>query len=141
MRAEEKEPLPKGVRWSLEVMAMIYVAVAALFVVNPNWPILVVNKAFIGYNWPMVFFPTEKFWFCLAVSVPGTRAFLAFAAARRPVETGLFCVRVLQVSLALAATLFAWQFLFHKHAALYALGFLIESIQVVFYLILNRKLS
>jgi hypothetical protein len=120
-------------------MAMIYVAVAVLFVVNPDWPILVVNKAFIGYDWPMVFFPTEKFWFCLAVSVPGTRAFLAFAAARRPAETRL-CVRVLQVSLALAATLFAWQFLFHKHAALYALGFLIESIQVLFYLLLSRKL-
>jgi hypothetical protein len=139
MRAGEKEPLPKGVRWSLEVMAMIYVAVAVLFVVNPDWPILVVNKAFIGYDWPMVFFPTEKFWFCLAVSVPGTRAFLAFAAAQRSVETGL-CVRVLQVSLALTATLFAWQFLFHEHAALYALGFLLESIQVVFYLILSRKL-
>jgi len=139
MRTGGKETLPKGVRWSLEVMAMIYVAVAVLFVVNPNWPILVVNKAFMGCNWPMVFFPTEKFWFCLAVSVPGTRAFLAFAAARRPVDTGL-CVRVLQVSLALAATLFAWQFLFHEHAALYALGFAIESIQVVFYLILNRKI-
>jgi hypothetical protein len=139
MKAGEKEPLPKGVRWSLEVMAMIYVAVAVLFVVNPDWPILVVNKAFIAYDWPMVFFPTEKFWFSLAVSVPGTRAFLAFAAARKPVETRL-CVRVLRVSLALTATLFAWQFLFHKHAALYALGFLIESIQVVFYLILNRKL-
>ncbi|MGD8757693.1 MAG: hypothetical protein PVH78_02355 [Deltaproteobacteria bacterium] len=139
MSTEGKEPLPKCVRWSLEVMAMIYVAVAVLFVVNPDWPILVVNKAFIGYDWPMVFFPTEKFWFCLAVSVPGTRAFLAFAAARRPAETRL-CVRVLQVSLALAATLFAWQFLFHKHAALYALGFLIESIQVLFYLLLSRKL-
>ena len=139
MKAGKKEPLPKGVRWSLEVMAMIYVAVAVLFVVNPDWPILVVNKAFIRFDWPMVFFPTEKFWFSLAVSVPGTRAFLAFAAARKPVETGL-CVRVLQVSLALAATLFAWQFLFHKHAALYALGFLIESIQVLFYLLLSRKL-
>lgn len=139
MKAGKEEALPSGVRWSLEVMAMIYVAVAVLFAVHPNWPILVVNKAFIGYDWPLVFFPTEKFWFCLAVSVPGTRAFLAFTAARRPVETVL-CVRVLQVSLALAATLFAWQFVFHKHAALYALGCLIESIQVLFYLLLNRKL-
>jgi hypothetical protein len=140
MRETEKEPLPQGVRWSLEVMAMIYVAVAVLFVVNPDWPILIVNKAFIRYDWPVVFFPMEKFWFSLAVSVPGTRAFLAFAAARRPVETGLY-VRVLQVSLALTATLFAWQFLFHNHAALYALGFLIESIQMVFYLLLSRKLA
>ena len=139
MKAGKEKALPSGVRWSLEVMAMIYVAVAVLFAVHPNWPILVVNKAFIGYDWPLVFFPTEKFWFCLAVSVPGTRAFLAFTAARRPVETGL-CVRVLQVSLALAATLFAWQFVFHKHAALYALGCLIESIQVLFYLLLHRKL-
>ncbi len=140
MREAKKEPLPKGVRWSLEVMAMIYVAVAVLFVVNPNWLILVVNKAFVEYNWPMVFFPTEKFWFSLAVSVPGTRAFLAFAAAQRSAETRLY-VRVLQVSLLLTAALFAWQFLFYKHAALYALGFLIESIQMVFYLLLSRKLT
>jgi hypothetical protein len=139
MRKTGKELLPKAARWSLEVMAMIYVAVAALFVVNPNWPILVVNKAFIRYNWPMVFFPTEKFWFSLAVSVPGTRAFLAFAAARRAAETRLY-VRVLQVSLLLTAILFAWQFVFYKHAPLYALGFLMESIQIVFFLLLSRKL-
>ena len=47
---------------------------------------------------------------------------------------------VLQVSLILAAILFAGQFLFYRHAALYALGFFIESIQVVFYLFLCRKL-
>jgi len=63
MRKTEKELLPKAARWSLEVMAMIYVAVAALFVVNPNWPILVVNKAFIRYNWPMVFSPPKSFGF------------------------------------------------------------------------------
>ena len=118
---------------------MVYVAVAVLFVVNPDWPILMVNKAFARFDWPMVFFPTEKFWYSLAVSVPGTRAFLAFAAARRPAEARL-CVRVLQVSLALAAILFAGHFLFYRHAALYALGFLIESIQVLFYLFLCRKL-
>ena len=139
MRQGEERPLPKGVQWSLEVMAVIYVAVAVLFVVNPNWPILMANKAFIRYDWPVVFFPIEKFWYALAVSVPGTRAFLAFSAARRSAETAL-CVRVLQVSLLLTAALFAWQFLFHTHAALYALGCLIESIQVVFYLILYRKL-
>jgi hypothetical protein len=130
----------KGGRWALEVMATVYVAVAVLFVVNPDWPILTVNKAFARFDWPMVFFPTEKFWYSLAVTVPGTRAFLAFAAARRPAEARLY-VGVLQVSLLLAAALFAAQFVFHRHAALYALGFLVESIQVVFYYSLNPKLA
>jgi len=129
----------KGVQWCLEIMAMIYVAVAVLFVVNPDYPILMANKAFARFNWPMVFFPIEKFWYSLAVSVPGTRAFLAFSAARRPLEARLY-VRVLQVSLLLAAALFAMQFVFYKHAALYAFGFFLESIQVVLYLFLNRKL-
>ncbi|MDY6952315.1 MAG: hypothetical protein SWE60_12445 [Thermodesulfobacteriota bacterium] len=130
---------PKPVVWCLEIMAIIYVAVAVLFVVNPDYPILMANKAFARFNWPMVFFPIEKFWYSLAVTVPGTRAFLAFAAARRPVQARLY-VRVLQVSLLLAAALFAVQFVFHKHAPLYAVGFFLESIQVVFYLFLNRKL-
>ncbi|MDY6837356.1 MAG: hypothetical protein SWH78_05205 [Thermodesulfobacteriota bacterium] len=129
----------KGVQWCLETMAMIYVAVAVLFVVNPDYPILMANKAFARFNWPMVFFPIEKFWYSLAVSVPGTRAFLAFSAARRPLQARLY-VRVLQVSLLLAAALFAMQFVFYKHAALYAFGFFLESIQVVLYLFLNRKL-
>ncbi len=120
-------------------MAMIYVAVMVLFLVNPDWPILFVNKAFARYDWPMVFFPTEKFWFSMAVSVPGTRAFLAFVAAQRPTEAHL-CVKILLISLLLAAALFAWQFFFYKQAALYALGFLIEFIQVVFYIFLWRKL-
>ena len=139
MSQSEARPLPKGLRWSLELMAMIYVAVTVLFLVNPDWPILFVNKAFARYNWPTVFFPTERFWFSLALSVPGTRAFLAFSAAQRPAEA-LVCVKVLQISLLLAAALFAWQFLFHKHAPLYALGFLIEFIQVAFYLFLCKKL-
>ncbi len=130
---------PKVVRWSLELMAMVYVAVMVLFLVNPDWPILFVNKAFARYDWPMVFFPTEKFWFSLAVSVPGTRAYLAFSAAQRPAEAR-FYVKVLQISLLLAAALFAWQFVFHKHAPLYAIGFLIEFVQVVFYLFLCQKL-
>ena len=120
-------------------MAMVYVAVMVLFLVNPDWPILFVNKAFARYDWPMVFFPTEKFWFSLAVSVPGTRAYLAFSAAQRPAEAR-FYVKVLQISLLLAAALFAWQFIFHKHAPLYAIGFLIEFVQVVFYLFLCQRL-
>jgi hypothetical protein len=120
-------------------MAVIYVAVTVLFLVNPDWPILFVNKVFARYDWPMVFFPTEKFWYSLAVSVPGTRAFLAFSAAQSPAEARSY-VKVLQISLLLAAALFAWQFVFHKHAPLYALGCLIEFIQVFFYLILCQKL-
>ncbi len=139
MSQSKTAPLTKGVQWSLELMAMTYVAVAVTFLVDADWPILVVNKAFVRYDWPMVFFPTEKFWFSLAVSVPGTRAFLAFAAARRPAEARLY-VQVLQVSLLLAAALFAWQFIFHKHAPLYALGFFVEFAQVVFYLFLYKKL-
>ncbi len=131
--------LPKGVQWSLEAMATIYVAVTVLFVVNADWPILFVNKAFARYNWAVVFFPIERFWYSLAVSIPATRAFLAFNAARRSAEARL-CVKVLQVSVLLAAALFAWQFVFYKHAPLYALGFLIELVQVVFYLFLTRKL-
>ncbi len=120
-------------------MAVIYVAVTVLFLVNPDWPILFVNKVFARYDWPMVFFPTEKFWYSLAVSVPGTRAFLAFSAAQSPAEARPY-VKVLQISLLLAAALFAWQFVFHKHAPLYALACLIEFIQVFFYLILCQKL-
>lgn len=139
MRQLRTEHIPKGAQWLLELMAMSYVAVTALFLVDADLPILVVNKAFARFGWPMVFFPTEKFWFSLAVSVPGTRAFLAFAAARRPADARLY-VKILQVSLLLTAALFAWQFLFYKHAALYALGFLIEFVQVLFYLLLSQKL-
>lgn len=139
MKELKAASLSKGVEWSLEVMGVIYVAVAVLFLVNPNWLILVVNKGFARYDWPMVFFPTEKFWFSLAVSVPGTRAYLALAAARKAAAARLY-VNVLQVSLILAAVMFAWQFLFYKHAALYALGFLTEVAQGVFYLFLKPKL-
>jgi hypothetical protein len=139
MKELKAASLSRGVEWSLEVMGVIYVAVAVLFLVNPNWVILVVNKGFARYDWPMVFFPTEKFWFSLAVSVPGTRAYLALAAARKAAAARLY-VNVLQVSLILTAVMFAWQFLFYKHAALYALGFLTEVAQGVFYLFLNPKL-
>jgi hypothetical protein len=131
--------LPKGVQLTLELMATIYVAVAVLFLVNPDWLILVTNKAFARYDWPMVFFPTERFWFSLAVTVPGTRAFLAFSAARNPTAARLY-VKVLVVSLLLAAVLFAWQFIFHKHAPLYVLGFFAEFAQVFLYLGLFRWL-
>ncbi len=139
MSQPKTAPLPKGIRWLLELIAMIYVAVTVLFLVNPDWPILFVNKVFARYDWPMVFFPTEKFWYSLAVSVPGTRAFLAFSAAQRPVEARLY-VKVLHISLLLTAALFAWQFVFYKHAALYALGFFIECIQGLFFLFLCQKL-
>ncbi len=106
MRELKTAPLPKLVQWTFELMAMVYVAVAVLFLVNPDWIILVVNKAFARYDWPMVFFPTERFWFSLAVSVPGTRAFLAFSAARKPTAPRLY-VTVLQISLLLTSSLSA----------------------------------
>ena len=120
-------------------MGMIYVAVAALFLVNPNWPILMVNKAFSGYDWPMVFFPTEKFWLSLAVSVPVTRAFLAFAASRKP-NCSHLCVTLLQGSLVVAGIMFGLQFVFSKSAPLYAIGFFVEMLQVIFYSFLKRRL-
>ena len=124
---------------SFEFMAVIYVAVMVLFLVNPDWIILFVNKAFARYDWPVVFFPTEKFWFSLAASVPATRAFLAFSAAQNPAEVRVY-LKVLQISLVVTGGLFAWQFIFHKHAPLHALGCLIEFLQVVFYLVLTKKL-
>jgi hypothetical protein len=139
MTEVKTESLPKGVQWTLELMAMTYVAVGVLFLINPDWIILVVNKAFARFDWPMVFFPTERFWFSLAVSVPGTRAFLAFSAARRPAAARLY-VTVLQISLLLAAVLFAWQFVIYKHAPLYVLGFFVELIQIAFYHSLRRWL-
>lgn len=131
--------LPKSVQWSFELMAMIYVAAAALFIVSPDWPILMINKAFAPFEWPAVFFPTERFWLSIAVGVPGTRAFVAFSAARRP-DRAKFCVHVLQISLLIPAALFAWQFLSSKHAPLYVLGFLAEVLQVIFYRIIAKKL-
>jgi len=128
----------KGVQWSFELMAMIYVATAVVFLVNPDWPILMVNKAFARYEWPMVFFPTERFWVSIAVGVPATRAFVAFSAARNPARAE-FCVQVLQISLLVPAALFAWQFVFTRHAPLYVIGVFVEMVQVFFYVILRKK--
>jgi len=139
VREVKTERLSKGVQGSLELMGMTYVAVGVLFLINPDWIILVTNKVFTRQDWPTVFFPTERFWYSLAATVPGTRAFLAFTAARRTTQARL-CVMTLQVSLSLAAVLFAWQFIFRRQAPLYAIGFFIEAIQVVFYLFLYRKL-
>lgn len=126
-------------RWVFDVMTVIYIATTALFLVNPNWVILVANKMFSHYGWPMVFFPTEKFWLSVAVSVPGTRAFLAFSASRRPAYAPL-CVTVLQVSATIAGIMFALHFVFYKHAPLYAIGFFVELLQVFLYVYLKRKL-
>jgi hypothetical protein len=72
--------------------------------------------------------------------VPGTRAFLAFSAARRPQEARFF-LWPLQLSLLIAGVMFAYQFLFHRHAPLYALGSVVELSQVGFYYFLTRKIS
>ena len=139
MSQSNRDRLPKGIQWSLELMGMVYVAVMFLFLVSPDWPILMINKVAAGFDWPVVLFPTERFWLSLAVTVPGTRAFLAFSAARRPIEARL-CVKVLQVSLVLAGLMFAWQFVFTKHAPLYVIGFFAEAVQVAFYVLLSRRL-
>lgn len=139
MSESKAAALPRGVQWTFELMAMIYLAVMVLFLVNPDWIILWTNKLFDRFDWPAVFFPTERFWFSLAVSVPGTRAFLAFAAARKP-TLARFCVTVLQISLLLAATLFAWQFVFHKHAPLYLLGVVVQASEMALYAFLCRWL-
>jgi hypothetical protein len=133
------EHISKGIQWSLELMAVAYVAVMAVFLINADWPLIVANKISLSYGWPLVIFPTEKFWFSLAASVPGTRAFLAFSAAQKPAQARL-CVKVLQISLVLAGIFFAWQFIFHTHAPLYVIAFLTEAVQVVFYLFLIRRL-
>ena len=103
------KPFPKWITVCLEAMGVVYVAVAFLFLINPDSIILWINKAFSHTNWPMVFFPTERFWYSLAWSVPGTRAFLVFSAARRPAAATLF-LWPLQISLLLAAAMFAFQF-------------------------------
>jgi hypothetical protein len=130
---------PKSVQWAFELMAIIYVAAAVTFLVNPDLPILVINKAFVGYEWPMVFFPTERFWLSIAAGVPATRAYVAFCAARNPARAH-FSIQVLQVSLLVPAALFAWQFVFSQHAPLYVIGAIVETVQVAFYAFLSRKL-
>ena len=128
----------KSVQWAFELMAMIYIATAVAFLINPDWPILMVNKMFVRYEWPMVFFPTERFWLSIAVGVPATRAFVAFSAARNPARAE-FCVQVIQISLLVPAAVFAWQFVFSKHAPLYAISVLVEMVQVFFFVILRKK--
>jgi len=129
----------KWIPVSLEVMGVVYVAMAFLFLMSPDSIILWANKAFSRTQWPVVFFPTERFWYALAWSVPGTRAFLVFAAARRPHE-GKFFLWPLQISLLIAGAMFAFQFFFRRHAPLYALGCVVELGQVIFFSFLGRKL-
>jgi hypothetical protein len=132
--------LPKSARWAFELMAMIYIATAVAFLVNPDGPILMVNKIFVPYEWPMVFFPTERFWLSIAVGVPATRAFVALSAARNPARAE-FCIQVIQISLLVPAAVFAWQFVFSKHAPLYVIGVLVEMMQVLFYGLLKRRIT
>jgi hypothetical protein len=120
-------------------MAMVYVATAVSFVLNPDHAILLVNKIFAGYEWPVVFFPIERFWLSIAVGVPATRAFVAFAAARNRAPAR-FCVQVIQISLIIPGILFAYQFVFSKHAPIYVIGCLVEVVQILFYVFLRRKL-
>ena len=131
--------IPRGVQWSFELMAMIYVATAAVFLLSPDWPILLANQVFARYEWPVVFFPTERFWLSIAVGVPGTRAFVAFSAARSPARAK-FCIQILQISLLIPAVVFAWHFIFSGHVPLYAIGVAVEMLQVIFYHFLTKRL-
>jgi len=133
------ESIAGWIRIALDMMAIGYVAAAFLFLINPDALILFTNTAFSNYGWPVVFFPTERFWYALAFSVPATRAFLAFTASRRPREARL-CIGILQISLLVAGLMFFYQFVLHKRAPLYALGCIVELVQVGFYFFLARRL-
>jgi hypothetical protein len=136
---QSDEPIAGWIRIALDVMAIGYVAAAFLFLIHPDALILFTNTAFLKYGWPMVFFPTERFWYALAFSVPATRAFLAFTASRRPREARL-CIGILRISLMFAGLMFFYQFVLQKRAPLYALGCVVELAQVGFYSFLARRL-
>ncbi|MBW2645842.1 MAG: hypothetical protein JRE23_06665 [Deltaproteobacteria bacterium] len=67
-------------------------------------------------------------------------AVLAFAAARHPAYERVF-INLLQASLIIAAISFAFHFIFHQRALLYAIGFGTEIIQIVFYYFLMSRLK
>jgi hypothetical protein len=120
-------------------LGAIYIGVMILFAVSPDLPILFSNNISRQFNWPVLSPVGERFWFSIALSVPGVRALLAFAAARHPVYARLF-VNILQASLIIAAIAFAFHFIFYRHALLYAVGFATELIQIVFYYFLMSRL-
>ena len=120
-------------------LGVMYVGVMILFAVSPDLPISFSNSISRQFDWPVLPTVGERFWFSLALSVPGVRAILAFAAVRYPVHARLF-VCLLQTSLIIAAISFAFHFIFYRRAVLYAVGFATELIQIVFYYFLMSRL-
>lgn len=116
-----------------------YLAVMIVFAANPDLPISCSNSISGRFGWPVVPLCGERFWFSLALGVPGIRAVLAFAAARYPEHEEVF-IYILQASLTIAAIFFAIEFFFHKQALLYAIGFVTEVVQIIFYFFLSRLL-
>ncbi len=110
----------------------MYVGVMILFAVAPDMPISFSNSVSGHFGWPVLPPVGERFWFSLALSVPGIRAALAFAAARYPVHARVF-INLLQTSLVIVAISCAAHFICHQHAVLYAVGFITEVIQIIFY--------
>ena len=120
-------------------LGAMYVGVMIFFTVSPDLPISFSNSISRQFDWPLLPPVRERFWFSLALSVPGIRAILAFAAMRYPVHARLF-VSILQASLIIAAISFAFHFIFYQHAVLYVVGFATELIQIVFYYFLISRL-
>ena len=120
-------------------LGAMYIGVMILFAVSPDLPISFSNSISRQFDWPVLSPMGERFWFSLALTVPGVRAVLAFAAARYPVHARLF-VSVLQASLIIAAISFAFHFILYQRALLYAVGFATELIQIVFYYFLMSHL-
>lgn len=116
-----------------------YVGVMISFAISPDLPISLSNRISGQFGWPILPLVEGRFWFSLALSVPGLRAILAFAAGRYPVHAKLF-VSILQASLMIAAISFGVHFIFYQHAVLYAVGFATELIQIIFYYFLLSRL-
>lgn len=121
-------------------LGVMYVGVMLLFAVSPDLPISLSNSVSIHFDLPVVPSVGERFWFSLALSVPGIRAVFAFGALRYPIYERVF-IGLLQVSLIIAAASFAFHFIFYKRALLYAIGFATELIQIVFYGFLMSRLK
>ncbi|MFH1672659.1 MAG: hypothetical protein ABIF87_04465 [Pseudomonadota bacterium] len=118
----------------------MYVGVMMLFAVSPDLPISFSNSVSGRFGWSVLPSVGERFWFSLALTVPGMRAVLAFTAARYPVYERVF-INLLQASLIIAAASFAFHFIFYERALLYAIGFGTEIIQIVFYCFLMSRLK
>lgn len=130
----------QGVQRLFNCLGVMYVGVMILFAVSPDLSISLSNSLSGRFDWPIVPSVGERFWFSLALSVPGIRAVFAFGAARYPIYERVF-IGLLQASLIIAAVSFALHFIFYKRALLYAIGFGTELMQIVFYYFLMSRLK